>query len=276
MEKPGSGNGMDVVAEQVTRIFGGPHGVVALDRFSHRFRSRRFACILGPSGCGKSTLIQIIGGLEPATSGTVRIEDPARPEISRPLGADSVMVWQSLNLFPWRSVMDNIAFGLEMRGMPRRQRFERARALIASVGLRGFENHLPGQLSGGMRQRVALARALIMERPILLMDEPFAALDAQTKIVMQEELLRIFDATHKTVLFVTHAIEEAILLGDEVVVMTARPGRIKEVIEVALPRPRSLEMINSKEFGTLFDRVFHLIREEVMTAMAQQALAAGA
>ena len=267
---------MDVVAEEVTQIFGGPQGVVALDRFSHPFRSRRFSCILGPSGCGKSTLIQIVGGLEPATGGTVRIQDPARPEISRPLGADSVMVWQSLNLFPWRSVIDNIAFGLEMRGMPRKQRFERARALIASVGLRGFENHLPGQLSGGMRQRVALARALIMERSILLMDEPFAALDAQTKIVMQEELLRIFDATHKTVLFVTHAIEEAILLGDEVVVMTARPGRIKEVIEVALPRPRSLEMINSKEFGTLFDRVFHLIREEVMKTMAQQALAAGA
>jgi NitT/TauT family transport system ATP-binding protein len=181
---------MDVVAEEVTQIFGGPQGVVALDRFSHRFRSRRFSCILGPSGCGKSTLIQIVGGLEPATGGTVRIQDPARPEISRPLGADSVMVWQSLNLFPWRSVLDNIAFGLEMRGMPRTQRFERARALIASVGLRGFENHLPGQLSGGMRQRVALARALIMERSILLMDEPFAALDAQTKIVMQEELLR--------------------------------------------------------------------------------------
>ena len=111
---------MDVVAEEVTQIFGGPHGVVALDRFSHQFRSGRFSCILGPSGCGKSTLIQIVGGLEPATSGTVRIEDPARPEMSRPLGADSVMVWQSLNLFPWRSVIDNIAFGLEMRGMPRR------------------------------------------------------------------------------------------------------------------------------------------------------------
>ena len=189
----------------------------------------------------------------------------------RPLGADSVMVWQNLNLFPWRSVIDNVAFGLEMRGVSRAERYQRANALIASVGLRGFERHLPGQLSGGMRQRVALARALIMERPILLMDEPFAALDAQTKIVMQEELLKIFDQTHKTVLFVTHAIEEAILLGDEVVVMTARPGRIKEVIPIDLPRPRSLEMINSKEFGALFDRTFHLIREEVTAAMAQQA-----
>ncbi len=123
------------------------------------------------------------------------------------------MMWQGLNLFPWRNVIDNVAFGLEMQGVPREQRYERARALITSVGLRGFEQHRPGQLSGGMRQRVALARALIMERPILLMDEPFAALDAQTKIVMQEELLRIFDETRKTILFVTHAIEEAILLG---------------------------------------------------------------
>jgi NitT/TauT family transport system ATP-binding protein len=247
---------MDVVVEDVTQIWGEePTQVVALDHFSHRFRSRRFSCLLGPSGCGKSTLIQIVGGLESATEGTVRIQYPGKEDSPR----------------PWRSVIDNVAFGLEMRGISRNERHERARALIASVGLRGFENHLPGQLSGGMRQRVALARALIMERPILLMDEPFAALDAQTKIVMQEELLRIFDQTHKTVLFVTHAIEEAILLGDEVVVMTARPGRIKEVIPVDLPRPRSLEMINSPEFGALFDRTFHLIREEVMRAMEQQA-----
>jgi NitT/TauT family transport system ATP-binding protein len=260
---------MDVVVEDVSRLWGGENGVVALDGFSHRFRSRRFSCILGPSGCGKSTLIQIVGGLEEATSGTVHIEDPANPKATRRLGSDSVMVWQNLNLFPWRSTIDNVAFGLEMRGMRRNERYQRARALIASVGLQGFENHRPGQLSGGMRQRVALARALIMERPIMLMDEPFAALDAQTKIVMQEELLRIFDATHKTVLFVTHAIDEAILLGDEVVAMTARPGRIKEVIPVDLPRPRSLKMINSPGFGGLFDRVFRLIRDEVMKTMQQ-------
>src|SRR5919204_32313 len=172
------------------------------------------------------------------------------------------------------SVIDNVAFGLEMRGVGRTERSQQARALIGSVGLRGFENHRPGQLSGGMRQRVALARALILERPILLMDEPFAALDAQTKIVMQEELLKIFDRTHKTVLFVTHAIEEAILLGDEVVVMSARPGRIKEVLSVDLPHPRSLEMINSKEFGALFARTFHLIREEVSKSLEQQAAVA--
>jgi len=266
---------MDVVVEELTQIWPGRHGasVIALDRFSHCFASRRFSCLLGPSGCGKSTLVQIVGGLETASSGHVRIADPARPGLSRPLGADSVMVWQNLNLFPWRSVLDNVAFGLEMQGVSKSERHERARALLASVGLGGFEWHLPGQLSGGMRQRVALARALIMERPIMLMDEPFGALDAQTKIVMQEELLRVFDQTHKTIIFVTHAIEEAILLGDEVVVMTARPGRIKEVLAVDLPRPRSLEMVNSKAFGALFDRAFHLIREEVMTSMAQQTMA---
>ena len=265
---------MDVLVENVTQVWGSddPDAVVALDRFTHQFGSRRFTCILGPSGCGKSTLIQIVGGLEPATSGTVRVAAPGEGTVSRRLGADSVMVWQSLNLFPWRSVLDNVAFGPEMAGMPKAERHERARALIASVGLSGFEHYRPGQLSGGMRQRVALARALIMERPILLMDEPFAALDAQTKIVMQEELSRIFDATHKTVLFVTHAIEEAILLGDQVVVMTARPGRIKEVIEVDLPRPRSPEMASSPQFGALFDRVFHLIREEVTKSMQQQAV----
>jgi NitT/TauT family transport system ATP-binding protein len=266
---------MDVFVEEVTQVWPGRHGsdVVALERFSHRFASQRFSCLLGPSGCGKSTLVQIIGGLEKPSAGHIRIVDPSHPADRRPLGADSVMVWQTLNLFPWRSVIDNVAFGLEMQGTGKVERHRRARALIASVGLSGFENYLPGQLSGGMRQRVALARALIMERPIMLMDEPFGALDAQTKIVMQEELLRIFDETKKTIIFVTHAIEEAILLGDEVVVMTARPGRIKEVLPVNLPRPRSLEMVNSKEFGALFGRAFHLIREEVMTSMAQQAMA---
>ncbi|HEX5508997.1 MAG TPA: ABC transporter ATP-binding protein [Pseudolabrys sp.] len=266
---------MDVIVEDVTQVWPSRGGadVVALDRFSHRFASHRFSCLLGPSGCGKSTLVQIVGGLEPATSGSVRVVDPTRPDISRPLGADSVMVWQNLNLFPWRSVLDNVAFGLEVQGVSKSQRHDRARSLLASVGLMGFESHLPGQLSGGMRQRVALARALIMDRPIMLMDEPFGALDAQTKIVMQEELLGVFDRTQKTILFVTHAIEEAILLGDEVIVMTARPGRIKEILPVDLPRPRSLEMVNSKKFGALFDRAFHLIREEVMTSMAQQTMA---
>jgi NitT/TauT family transport system ATP-binding protein len=263
---------MDVIVSDVSQIWPGQHGeeVVALDHFSHHFRSGRFSCVLGPSGCGKSTLVQIVGGLEKATSGRVRVQDPDSSANGRKLGSDSVMVWQNLNLFPWRTVIDNVAFGLEMKGVAKAIRYQQARTLIASVGLKGFENHRPAQLSGGMRQRVALARALIMHRPIMLMDEPFAALDAQTKIVMQEELLRIFDETHKTVLFVTHAIDEAILLGDEVVVMTARPGRIKEVLAIDLPRPRSLNMVNTPEFGRLFDRAFRMIHEEVTKAMAEQ------
>jgi NitT/TauT family transport system ATP-binding protein len=250
---------MEVRVEAVSKIWNvaGAAPVTALDTVHHRFPSGRFSCLLGPSGCGKSTLVQIVGGLETASAGKISILDPATGH-SSPLGAASIMMWQGLNLFPWRS------------GIARSERYQRARAMLSAVGLNGFDRHLPRQLSGGMRQRVALARALIMERPILLMDEPFAALDAQTKIVMQEELLRIFEATRKTVLFVTHAIDEAILLGDEIVVMTARPGRIKEVIPIDLPRPRSFDLVNTKEFGALFQHVFHLIREEVTRAMSEQ------
>jgi len=263
---------MEVCVEAVSKIWNvaGAAPVTALDTVHHGFPSGRFSCLLGPSGCGKSTLVQIVGGLETPSTGKISIFDPATAH-SAPVGAASIMMWQGLNLFPWRSVIDNVAFGLEVAGIGRRERHERARAMLAAVGLTGFDRHLPRQLSGGMRQRVALARALIMERPILLMDEPFAALDAQTKIVMQEELLRIFDATRKTVLFVTHAIDEAILLGDEIVVMTARPGRIKEVIPIDLQRPRSFDLVNTKEFGALFQHVFHLIREEVTRAMSEQA-----
>ena len=263
---------MEIVVDNLVQVFGEPpKQVLALDHVTHRFPSQRFSCILGPSGCGKSTMIEIIGGIERHSGGTVTVgpADPGQGGLQR-LGTHSVMVWQHLNLFPWRTVIDNIAFGLEMQGVAKPERYERAARLIASVGLRGFEWHRPPQLSGGMRQRVALARALIMERPIMLMDEPFAALDAQTKIVMQEELVRIYEQTKKTILFVTHAIDEAILLGDEVVVMTARPGRIKEVLPVNLPRPRSQEMVNTPEFGRLYDRALHLIREEVLNAMRQQ------
>ncbi len=263
---------MEVRVETVGKVWNvdGAQPIVALEAVQHRFASGRFSCILGPSGCGKSTLAQIVGGLETASSGKILIVDPATGQ-NMPVGAASIMMWQGLNLFPWRNVIDNVAFGLEMAGVGRRERYERATAMLSVVGLKGFDRHIPRQLSGGMRQRVALARALIMERPILLMDEPFAALDAQTKIVMQEELLRIFEATHKTVIFVTHAIDEAILLGDEIVVMTARPGRIKEVIPIDLPRPRSFELVNTPEFGALFERAFHLIRDEVTRAMAEQA-----
>jgi NitT/TauT family transport system ATP-binding protein len=267
---------MDIVVENLTQVWGeDADAIIALENVSHHFRSGRLTCLLGPSGCGKSTLVQIIGGIEPATAGHIRIADPTAQSAppAKP-GERSVMMWQNLNLFPWRNVIDNVAFGLEMDGVPRAARYARAQEMLATVGLKNFEYKACHQLSGGMRQRVALARALVMDRPILLMDEPFAALDAQTKIVMQEELTRIFEQMRKTIVFVTHAIDEAILLGDEVVVMTARPGKIKEVIPIDLPRPRSQELVNTQEFGVLYDRILHLIREEVLNAMRQQEEAA--
>jgi NitT/TauT family transport system ATP-binding protein len=268
---------MEIRVEAVSKVWNvaGAAPITALATVHHRFPSGRFSCLLGPSGCGKSTLIQIVGGLETPSTGSITIDDPATGRTA-PVGTASIMMWQGLNLFPWRSVIDNVAFGLEMAGIGRDERYRRAGAMLSTVGLTGFDRHSPRQLSGGMRQRVALARALIMERPILLMDEPFAALDAQTKIVMQEELLRIFEATRKTVLFVTHAIDEAILLGDEIVVMTARPGQIKEVIPIDLPRPRSFDLVNTPEFGALFQHAFHLIREEVTRSMSEGAMSEGA
>jgi NitT/TauT family transport system ATP-binding protein len=261
---------MEIYVEKLVQVWGrGPAATMALDGITHRFKSGKLTCLLGPSGCGKSTLAQIIGGIEPATRGSVRIEDPSSGKVAR-VGECSVMMWQGLNLFPWRNVIDNVAFGPEMAGIDRSSRYARANELLTMVGLKNFELKKCSQLSGGMRQRVALARALIMDRPILLMDEPFAALDAQTKIVMQEELARIFELTRKTIVFVTHAIDEAILLGDQVVIMTARPGRIKEVIDIDLPRPRSPELINTPEFGRLYERILHSIREEVLNAMRQQ------
>ena len=263
---------MEIIVDNLVQIWDdGRDGVLALDGFSHHFKSGRLTCLLGPSGCGKSTLVQIVGGIEQATSGQIRIIDPNDPTAApASIGERSIMMWQNLNLFPWRNVIDNVAFGLEMKGVPRAERHARANELLTTVGLKNFEYKMCSQLSGGMRQRVALARALIMDQPILLMDEPFAALDAQTKIIMQEELTRIFETMRETILFVTHAIDEAILLGDEVVVMTARPGRIKEVITIDLPRPRSQELVNSPEFGRLYDRILHLIRQEVLEAMRQQ------
>jgi len=236
--------------------------VSALAAFTHTFPAHRFTCLLGPSGCGKSTLLQMIAGLTPFTSGEIDISDPENGERAA-LGANSVMVWQNFNLFPWLSVIDNIAFGLKMSGVDKSERHRRAQDYVDFVGLRGFETKLPRQLSGGMKQRVGLARALIKDPDILLMDEPFGALDAQTKFIMQEEVQRLYLQTNKTVIFVTHAIDESILLADEVVVMTARPGRVKAAIPIDLARPRTLEDVNSPAFGALFDEIYHLIKQEV-------------
>lgn len=223
-----------------------------------------FITILGPSGCGKSTLLRIVAGLDTQSSGEVlldgqRVEGP---------GADRGMVFQSYTLFPWLNVIDNICFGLRERGLPRAQQVEIAQDLIAKVGLRGFEQHYPKQLSGGMQQRTAIARALANEPRILLMDEPFGALDHQTRELMQELLLGIWEAARKTVLFVTHDIDEAIFMANRVVVMSARPGRIKLDRSVALPHPRHYSMKTTPAFAALKAELTEAVRAEVIASQA--------
>ena len=224
-----------------------------------------FVAILGPSGCGKSTLLRIVAGLDRPTAGAVTLDGVA---ITAP-GPDRGMVFQSYTLFPWLTVLQNIRFGLQERGVAEAEQQAIAARFIARTGLRSFENHWPRQLSGGMQQRCALARALANDPEILLLDEPFGALDHQTRELMQELLLEIWDADRKTVLFVTHDIDEAIFLANRVVVMSARPGRIKADVPVPLPYPRDWTMKTTAEFATLKARLMGEIREEVRkSAMA--------
>jgi NitT/TauT family transport system ATP-binding protein/sulfonate transport system ATP-binding protein len=221
-----------------------------------------FITILGPSGCGKSTLLRIIGGLETASEGRILLDGtPVRGP-----GADRGFVFQSYTLFPWLSVVENIAFGLREKGVAERQRLELARDWAGRVGLGSFMEHFPKQLSGGMQQRTAIARALANDPKILLLDEPFGALDNQTRALMQEMLLGIWERERKTVLFVTHDIEEAIFVGSRVVVMSARPGRIKADIKVDLPHPRPYTIKTSPEFVALKERLVEEIRFEAVLA----------
>lgn len=210
------------------------HETLALDRTSLTIADGEFICIVGPSGCGKTTLLHCLDGLHTPTGGQIILD--GKP-VHRP-GPDRAMVFQSASLMPWRTVMQNVTYGLEMQNIPKAQRLERGQKMIDLVGLSGFENRHPGELSGGMQQRVNLARALVIDPEVILLDEPFAALDAQTRDLMQTELLRVWDATKKTAIFITHQINEAVYLADRVVVMSARPGRVKEIVKVDLPRPR--------------------------------------
>jgi NitT/TauT family transport system ATP-binding protein len=219
-----------------------------------------FLCVVGPSGCGKTTLLQILAGLEPATSGTMTLDG----RTIAGAGADRGVVFQGYALFPWRTVVENIAFGLEVKGLPRGERMVAASRYARLVGLQGFEHAYPSELSGGMKQRVGIARALANEPEVLLMDEPFGALDAQTREIMQRELLDIWRQTRRTVVFITHGVQEAVFLADRIVVMTARPGRIKAVIDVRLPHPRD---VTAPEFGQLMRPVYAALREEVTKAM---------
>lgn len=216
-----------------------------------------FLCLLGPSGCGKTTLLRIAAGLETQTNGTATLwhDDPRRPLRS--------VVFQDHGVLPWLTVRDNVAFGLKARGMGKAERRAEAERFLATVGLGGFENALPHQLSGGMRQRVSIARALIIDPEILLMDEPFASLDEQSKLTLQGELLSIWESNRKTVLYITHSIDEAIALADRIVVMTARPGQIREIIDLRekFKRPRSIETVRANPYyPETFQRIWALLK----------------
>jgi NitT/TauT family transport system ATP-binding protein len=238
---------------------------VALKDVHCRIEPGRVTALIGPSGCGKSTLLQIARGFLDPTRGKLRfVEIGSGQTTGRPAMAT---VWQAFNLFPWLTVIENVAFGLELAGVPRTEREARARVAIGAVDLSGFENRFPRQLSGGMRQRVGIARALVMQPEVLLLDEPFGALDAQTRLVLQEQLSRLVETSGTTAILVTHSIEEAILLADRIVVMTARPGRIAAEIDVKLPRPRTFATTHEPEYAALFDRIYGMLRDEVMQAM---------
>jgi len=222
-----------------------------------------FVCLVGPSGCGKSTLLLIAAGLIPPTAGRVVFEGDAG---GRPRTA---VVFQEFALFPWRTVLDNVAFGLEVRGVSRSERHERALSLVRQVGLSGFEHRYPHELSGGMRQRVGIARALCLDPAVLLMDEPLSALDAQTRQLLQDDIVRLWEATRKTVLYVTHNIQEAVFLGDRVVVMSRRPGRVREVLEVPFPRPRTEALLADPEFAGFCHRIWSSLKEEARAALEE-------
>ncbi|GAB4221810.1 MAG: ABC transporter ATP-binding protein [Spirochaetales bacterium] len=257
---------MKIRASHISKVFSNGRGTVeAIRDLSLEVQEGEFLCIVGPSGCGKSSFLRILAGLMPASSGILEIQpgkDPGKPLTS--------MVFQEYAVFPWKTVLENVAFGLQMRGIPKAERLAIAQAWIERVGLSRFIHAYPHQLSGGMKQRVGIARALANDPEILLMDEPLGALDAQTRTVLQEEILRIWEERRKTVVYVTHSIEEAVLLGDRVVLMTAHPGTKKAVFPIPLPRPRDLKITATAEFGELTYTIWESLREEVLAAMESQ------
>jgi len=237
-------------------------GIPALDGVSVGVDEGDFVSVIGPSGCGKSTLLRIIDGLIRPDCGRVLVDGR---RVDRP-GPDRAVVFQYFGLYPWRSVLRNVEFGLELKGMPRQQRREIALATIAQVGLRGFENHFPHELSGGMRQRVGFARALSLDPEIILMDEPFSSVDEQTRELLQEQLLELWRQTRKTIMFVTHSIDEAVYMANRVVVMAARPGRIVEDIKVDLPRPRTSGVRTLPRFGEIRSHAWEILKQGIREA----------
>ena len=251
---------MKLQVKNLTKIYQGAGGneVVALDGVNLEVQESEFVMIVGPSGCGKTTLINIIGGLDEDTSGEVLLDGRA---VTAP-GADRGMVFQGYSLFPWLTVQKNVEFGLKMKGVPAQERAKKAGKFIELVGLSGFEDALPKQLSGGMKQRVAIARTLANEPEVLLMDEPFGALDAQTRVVMQELLADISRRTGTTILFITHDIDEAVLLGQRIYVMSRRPGTIRDVIRVKLPGERNHKSLVLPEFLETKKKIMDMLWQE--------------
>jgi NitT/TauT family transport system ATP-binding protein len=258
-----------IVFDRVTKTFPvrAAGSLTALHEISLEVQTGEFIVIVGPSGCGKSTLLDLLGGLAQPTSGRILVD--GRP-VHGP-GLDRGIVFQQYALFPWRTARGNVEFGLEAKGVSRRQRADRAREYLDLVGLTGFHDRYPHELSGGMKQRVAIARSLAYDPDVLLMDEPFAALDAQTRDSLQDELLRIWQRTGKTIVFITHGIEEAVYLGQRVAVLTSRPGRVKEIIDVPLTAHSTEDDVRSSvEFGRYRHEIWSLLRDEVRAAQAAE------
>jgi len=249
-----------VAIDQITKSFGRA-GTAALSACSLEVPVNEILCVIGPSGCGKTTLLRVVDGLIPADEGQVLINGT---EVTAPR-PDVAMVFQHFGLLPWKTVQDNVAYGLRVQGRAEREIADAVPRYVELIGLRGFEGSYPYQLSGGMQQRVGLARALAVNPMVLLMDEPFGSLDAQTRELMQEELLRVWRSQPKTMIFVTHSIDEAVILGDRVALMTRRPGRVKEIIEVGISRPRDPETVRrSARYLELREHIWHQLKVEVV------------
>ena len=256
-----------LVADNIVVRFQTPEGpITAVDNVSFGVKPGEFLSVIGPSGCGKSTLFNVIGGLLNGYDGIVSVAGETISGPHKSIG----MVFQEESTFPWRTVTDNVAFPLELIGMSKAKRVERARHFISLVGLDGFENRYPGELSGGMRQRVSLARTLASEPKILLMDEPFAALDEQTRLLLGDKVLQIQQELKQTTLLITHNITEAVQMSDRILVMTYRPGKVKRIVEINLPRPRTSEIVGSEAFGRYVAQIWNDLREEANRGMRDE------
>jgi NitT/TauT family transport system ATP-binding protein len=261
-----TGSAILTVDDIVVRYETAEGAISAVENVSFAVKPGEFLSVIGPSGCGKSTLFNVIGGLLGEHEGTVKVAGETIGGPHKSIG----MVFQEESTFPWRTVTDNVAFPLELVGMERAKRNERAKHFISLVGLDGFENRYPGELSGGMRQRVSLARTLASEPKILLMDEPFAALDEQTRLLLGDKVLQIQQQLKQTTLLITHNITEAVQMSDRILVMTYRPGKVKRIVDVDLPRPRTSEIVGSEAFGRYVAQIWSDLREEASRGMRDE------